>query len=238
MEDFEKYFEEKVFFFDIETVTNKKTFSELDDRSASIWELMCQRQPKLKDKLNEGSSISDIYSTYASLYTEFNTIVTIAYGFLSDKEDEIESITIHKDSFDEEELLKNFSTVLSDCPPCKLSGYNITLFDMPNLAKKIVKYGIKLPKQLHIFNKKPWDINALDLSNVWRGTSNDFISLDGLSNFLGFKSSKEFISGDKVSAYYYENPLENIELIEKYCKGDVYACIEVYRKFKSAGILY
>lgn len=235
--------EDKYIFFDIETVPRINEYNLMDERDRKIWEKMCTTQHKLKDQWKMGWSFERIFETYSSLILEYNMIVTIAYGVIDARsgERELSSVTLHKDGIETEmDLIRKFSEIVSNYPNYKLCGYNIIGFDIPNVAKKMVKYKVPLPKQFNMFGKKPWEVDSLDLSFFWRCGTMDFISLDGLTSFLGFESPKDVISGDMVGAYFYseENREEKLDIIEEYCKKDVNAVINLYFYFRENGILY
>jgi DNA polymerase elongation subunit (family B) len=228
--DYDDLFRESILFLDIETVPMVPKFKDLNPELQKIWTKMCQTQFKLKD-LRQTQSVDDIYQSHAGLYAEFNKIITIAYAFGT--EGKIEHLSA-KDS-SEYDMLSTFAYLLSG-NNIRICGYNILGFDIPVLTKKMVKYSIKIPAMLNFYNKKPWEVNALDLSPIWRHTSNEFVSMDSVAHFLNIESSKKTISGDKVGDLYWENNT-NIDIINDYCKEDVRVTIELYKHFSKTGII-
>lgn len=239
MNNYDHLFEDTYFFFDIETISIYENYHDLDERSLNIWEKMSDKQHRIKDYLKMGISQDIIFPKLASLYNEFNKIVSICYGTFvpGTEERNIEGLSLFKDGSTEKDIIQKFGQVVQSYPNAIMCGYNILGFDIPQIIKKMVKYNIPLPKSFQIFGKKRWAMKGIaDLSEIWRCDTNDYTSLEGVMNFLSLPSSKDELSGDRVTSLFYENPEENIHLIEKYCKKDVEATMALFLYLKNSNV--
>lgn len=115
----------------------------------------------------------------------------------------------------------------------RLTGHNIKGFDVPCLGKRIL-YTLGpdfLPPSLIVWNKKPWEINYLDTSEIFSFGSwshQKYLSLDLLSCSMGVDSPKGNLDGSKVNFHYWSG--KPIEEIASYCEKDVQTVIDVLMK--------
>lgn len=109
-------------------------------------------------------------------------------------------------------------------------GFNITWFDIPFIVKRWLYHWLSVPNALKTFWKKPWEMTTLlDLYTIYKMTSYNSASLDAVCKFLWVKSSKEEgIDGSMVQALH-DQWRDND--IYDYCKRDVRATIDVYKRF-------
>lgn len=107
-------------------------------------------------------------------------------------------------------------------------GHNVSGFDLRFLWQRAVINGLKLPKSLKVAAKsKPWDKTIGDTMQMWNPDRERRISLDKLCKALGVPTSKGELDGSKVYEFYKAGRLEEIRA---YCKADVVAVRECYRK--------
>jgi hypothetical protein len=92
----------------------------------------------------------------------------------------------------------------------------------------MIKYDIKIPYNIQLFDKKPWTTGVLDISDAWRSTGRYWSSLDEVTYELGLPSPKGELSGDKVHDEYWNK--NGIDKIVKYCEGDVFALKGIWDK--------
>lgn len=224
---------ENCLFLDVETVTQKSNFGVLEKESPRLAALWSRRAKYYRSAYEEMRDLDDaeIYLEKASLEPEFSKIVCVSFAVIQDGSIKINSFYGH----DEEDILKKCSKVIGNASMkgLRLTGHNIKGFDVPCLGKRIL-YTLGpdfLPPSLIVWNKKPWEINYLDTSEIFSFGSwshQKYLSLDLLSCSMGVDSPKGDLDGSKVSFHYWsEKPIEEIV---SYCEKDVQTVIDVLMK--------
>jgi hypothetical protein len=211
-----------ILFLDIETVAEKPSYDYLDDRWKALW----QKKSGVDSNLWSAS-----YKAKAALYPEFAKIVCVSVGKLvPDGSFVTESFA----SYDELEILTLFRMLLEEEKFQILCAHNGKAFDFPFIAKRLTKYGQKVPRILSQAGKKPWEITNIDTMEMWNmGVFGSKTSLDTLCAFFNIPSPKDEIDGGDVHGLYYgDDPFSNIK-IATYCEKDVKALYEVYKRINS-----
>lgn len=107
-------------------------------------------------------------------------------------------------------------------------GHNLTGFDLRFLWQRAVLNKIKPPSAILTACKaKPWDKSVADTMLMWHPATDKRISLDKLCKALGVQTSKGDMDGSKV---YEEYKAGNLDKIAAYCRADVAATRECYRR--------
>lgn len=112
-------------------------------------------------------------------------------------------------------------------------GHNVSGFDLRFLWQRAVVHAIKPPSGIP-FHAKPWDKTIGDTMVMWHPERDRRISLDKLCRTLGIVSPKSDLDGSKVWEYVKAG---RIEEVAKYCRGDVAAVRECYRRMMFSGPL-
>jgi len=212
-------------FFDIETVGKQKDLKNLELNEPKLYQMITKKFGNRSEK-KDTDSVEEFYRRMSPVLPEFGKIVCISYGYV----DSNDNWKVNSCVGDEEYIVKNaqktFQKALDmNLQPC---GYNIIGFDMPWLNKKMVKYGLQVPYNILLYNKKPWEVKVLDLCDVWKSTGRYWCSLDEVIYELGLPSPKDELSGDKVhDTFWVEN---DITKISKYCEKDVKATKDIVEK--------
>lgn len=209
-------------YFDIETAGKYKdfqTFKRIDPRGADLFEKKVIKHHWLNEKsIVFYKSIDEAYLNKAALYSEFNIIVCITYGY----EDLRDGFRVKTLIGEEDQIIKDSNKIWSNFIKIKKSylgcGYNIKRFDLPLLNIKHYQHNIPIPKILEVKDKKPWEIQHIDIFEKWNHGFNSFVSLDEVCYALGIESPRDIMSGSDVHNEYYNG---NINKIVKYCEGDV-----------------
>ena len=223
----------KVLFLDIETVCEKKDFSELSDAMQELWKKKALRILKKDEEEVAGTDeVGNLYKERAAIYSEFGKIVCISVGFLL--RDKNKKLSIRLKSFadrDEATLLKQFAELLSqhykDLHNQYLCGHNIKEFDIPYICRRMLIHQIKLPPMLQLYGKKPWETkHLLDTMNMWKfGDYKNYTSLKLLAAVLGFPSPKDDIDGSEVGGVFWDD--DDLDRIAVYCEKDVLATAQL-----------
>jgi 3'-5' exonuclease len=236
---------EKLFHFDVEVVTQYKNYSELLDKDpamAKAWEVRSRSYTKFEEykDLKTEELLSATYHDKAGLMPEFGKVIVIANGMKIFKENKGPVDYIKAYAMDDEiEILNQFKESLNSAaakkPGLNLCGYNIKGFDMPYVSKRMLINDISLPQLLNNGGRKPWEIPAYDLFEVWQQGSRDMVSLELVCISLGIPTPKDGISGSEVGDVYWnaENRLEAVDRISAYCQRDVKATINIVDKLKN-----
>jgi DNA polymerase elongation subunit (family B) len=212
--------------FDIETVPQYSNYEEVPLHFQKLWDKKTHYERK-------DSTAEDFYVN-AGIKAEFGKIICISAGlFTKDGGLRVKSFASHN----EEELLSAFVEMLNSCPAnLVLCGHNAKEFDIPYVCRRLLVNGIKLPAQLNISGKKPWEICHLDTMEMWKfGDHKNFTSLNLLAAIFGIPTPKDDIDGSMVgSVYWVDNQLERICA---YCQKDVITTALVLKRFKGEPLI-
>ena len=226
---------EKILFLDIETVSGKASFNELDDTFKSLWKLKCRQILRDYDAEVEEEQASLLYKQRAAIYAEYGKIVVISVGFLA-KEDGKQILRLKSFKGDDEKaLLEEFSQLLNkhffDPNVHYICGHNIKEFDVPYLCRRLVINQMQLPNLLNVVGKKPWEVKYfMDTMELWKfGDYKNYTSLKLLAAVMGIPSPKDDIDGSEVGmVYWLEKDLNRIAV---YCEKDVLTVVQLFMKY-------
>ncbi|MFT7032864.1 MAG: hypothetical protein ACJA2S_001365 [Cyclobacteriaceae bacterium] len=222
-------------FLDIETVSEKSSFSELSEKMQHLW---VKKSIYLKN--NDDLSAEELYAERAGIYSEFGKIIVISIGaFYNDNDGKMNLRVKSLSNDDEKELLEEFNKTMEeklDEKKIKLCAHNGKEFDFPYLARRMVINRIRIPEYLRLSGKKPWEINHIDTLEMWKfGDRKSFTSLELLTTILDIPSPKEDMDGSMVSKVYYEE--NDLEKIASYCNRDVEATAQLFLRLRGLDIL-
>ena len=215
----------ELFFFDIETCGEHKdydTFLDNDERGAKLF-------AGKFEKMNWNEKYADINEAYlenAGIISTYGKIVCISFGFIDNGG--VSKISSYYGD-NEEDIVNSFNNLLKkiETKNFNLSGFRILHFDLPWVLHKLHKYGIEPANMIYLYDKKPWDVRVVDMSDDWKGRFAWAFSFDELAYELGINSPKDIINGSDVHKYYWSGRVEDIKT---YCEKDIEACIEVSKK--------
>jgi DNA polymerase elongation subunit (family B) len=219
----EQYDLHNVMVLDIETVPQYASFDEVPDRFQKLWELKTQYQRK--------EETAEEFYERAGIWAEFGKIVCISVGIFTGGKDlalRVKSFASH----DEKELLEGFSALLNSQPlSLILCAHNGKEFDFPYICRRMLIKGMKIPTQLEISGRKPWEINHLDTMELWKfGDYKNYTSLSLLTAIFDIPTPKDDIDGSMVGRVYWEdNQLDRIAI---YCEKDVIATAQLLRRYR------
>lgn len=137
---------------------------------------------------------------------------------------------------DEADVLTRFNTVLDAIPrnmhnATTVVGHNVSGFDLRFLWQRYVVNGIRPHAIINVAAQaKSWDAKIYDTMTQFAGYGNR-ISLDKLCLALGVPSPKGDMDGSMVGKAVADGRL--LEVVE-YCKRDIRATREVYRRMTFA----
>jgi hypothetical protein len=124
-----------------------------------------------------------------------------------------------------EECALHYSGGTADNPPI-LVGHNILGFDLRFLYKRCVILGIKPPNRFP-FDRQQQARGVVDTKLMWEPDRHEYLSLDTLCKQLGVPSPKQNMSGKDVWGFFKAG---RIEEIAEYCRADVGAARECYKR--------
>lgn len=222
-------------FIDVETVSEKAAYDELDETTRNLWKEKARYWMKEYPEEEEGARAT--YQSRAAILAEFGRVLCISVGYLTRGETPAEDVLRLKSwcSADERQVLEPFSALL-ETPfghpqSHMLCGHNIREFDVPYLCRRLLMNQMGLPPMLDVAGKRPWEVKHLiDTMELWKfGDIKHYTSLKLLSHCLDIPSPKDDISGADVGRVFYEE--QGAERIVDYCEGDVLAVVQVMRRF-------
>ncbi len=192
----------RLIFFDIETAGVAYSFENLTPELQKVW--------------IESAKKPEEYISSAALIPEFATVVCCSFSAGGTPSTKIGIEEIH------EAFCR-----LDGYTPC---GWNIKGFDIPFLCKHFIKNGLKIPKILSNFQKKPWEVNVIDIMEVWKNNGFSPTKLSTACVFMGIETPKDEINGGDVHELFHSG---EIEKITKYCEKDVIATSIFWEKIKN-----
>lgn len=228
---------EQIFFVDIETVSNRKSFPPSQpDASDEFFRKKFEWIFKRDNKQWE-----DIYKENASLFAEFGRIVNVTIGKLQTVSGQQRFYVKSIFNLDEVQLLKDANEAISKATI--LCSHNGREFDYPFWFRRCLINNLQIPIVLNTIGKKTWDVQdgLLDTMAMWASTSWNYrVSMDHLCHLFGIESPKGEIDGSMINDLFYsidefipgQSAEEILSKIGKYGSRDVIALANVYRKFK------
>ena len=213
---------------DIETVSQKKSFDDLDEEWQELW-------ARKAGALNNPEIVPSKIYDRAAIYAEFGKIVCIGLGIFHNIEGELhlKVKSIHGD--DEKAVLQAFADLLNskfNGPKHMLVAHNGKEFDFPYLCRRMLINGIHIPAILDVSGKKPWETNFIDTMELWKfGDYKNYTSLNVLAKCFGIPSPKDDIDGSMVGHTYWQQ--NDLERIATYCKKDIVTTAQLLVKYRN-----
>jgi DNA polymerase elongation subunit (family B) len=213
---------------DIETVSQKKSFDDLDEEWQELWS-------RKAGALNNPEIVPSKIYDRAAIYAEFGKIVCIGLGIFHNIEGELhlKVKSIHGD--DEKVVLQAFADLLNskfNGPKHMLVAHNGKEFDFPYLCRRMLINGIHIPAILDVAGKKPWETSFIDTMELWKfGDYKNYTSLNVLAKCFGIPSPKDDIDGSMVGHTYWQQ--NDLERIATYCKKDIVTTAQVLVKYRN-----
>lgn len=214
----------ELFHFDIETAGQYKdydSFLDNDERGAKLF-------LGKYEKMNWSEKYDDINEAYldnAGIISTYGRIVCISFGYESNGEKHIRSFY----GDDERDIVESFNNLLKkiETKSYNLCGFRINYFDVPWVLHKLHKYEIEPANMIYLYDKKPWDMRMVDMSDDWKSKFAWSFSFDEMCYELGVQSPKDIINGSDVHKYYWSGRIEDIKT---YCEKDVSSSIDASKK--------
>lgn len=230
-------------YLDTETTPIVKSYFDLTNEYKAAWLYHC-KQNKLIDQgyvdINNSTTVDNeldvIWAKQASLVPEFSFIICTSIGeYIMDDANNITFKTwtrfIKNDEDNEKLVLLDVQKYLNSKNPKQIIAHNGKEFDYPFLIRRFIANKIMPPKQLQIFNKKPWEVELFDTKDVWKFGSTRSASLISICAVLDVPPSKNDIDGSMVYGLFYcDQRYENMKRIARYCSNDVRALTLVVQK--------
>jgi DNA polymerase elongation subunit (family B) len=213
---------------DIETVPQYRSHDEVPERFQKLWDLKTVYQRK--------DETAETFYQRAGIWAEFGKIICISVGIFT----KAPQVGLRVKSFadhDERTLLEQFSALLfSQSTSLILCAHNGKEFDFPYICRRMLINSVKIPPQLEIAGKKPWEINHLDTMELWKfGDYKNYTSLSLLTAIFDIPTPKDDIDGSMVAhVYWNENQLERIAT---YCEKDVIATAQLLRRYRGEPLI-
>ncbi len=218
---------QNILVLDIETVPQFPGFSAVPDPLKSLWDKKTMQQRKNEETAEE-------FYNRAGIWAEFGKIICISVGmFKTDSHFKVKSFCCDEETV----LLSNFIKLLNSKPSdLILCAHNGKEFDFPYICRRILINGLKIPKQLNVSGKKPWEVNHLDTLELWKfGDYKNYTSLDLLAAIFNIPTPKDDIDGSGVKDVYWKE--KDLKRISTYCQKDVITTARLLQKFKGLDMI-
>lgn len=216
-----------VLVLDIETVPQYSSFDQLSPLMQKLW------AEKTKKQRPDNETPEEFYRC-AGIQAEFGKIICISVGcFTKDGGFRVTSFA----SRNEPSMLQKFADMLVKRPAYLiLCGHNAKEFDFPYICRRMLVNGIKLPPQLEICGKKPWEVTHLDTMELWKcGDFKNYTSLNLLAAIFGIPTPKDDIDGSMVAEVFWVQ--DDLDRICTYCQKDVITTAQVLKRFRGEELL-
>ena len=233
----------KVLFLDIECVSGKATYDELNEDFQYLWKLKSKFILKKYDEEVTDEDAAGAYKEKAGIYAEFGKIICISVGVVG-RNPETKELFVRLKSFEsenEKELLQAFSEMVgqyyNNTNTHYFCGHNIREFDIPYICRRMLINQLPLPRSLDVAGKKPWETkHFIDTLELWKfGDYKNYTSLKLLAAVFGFPSPKDDIDGSEVGRVFWEE--NDLPRIARYCEKDVLATVQLLLKYMLLPIL-
>ena len=213
-----------LFFWDIESAGKWKTYNHIDDPKAK--ELFDRKYEKWEWE-NKYGNIETAYLENAPIFSTFGKICCISYGWWNGSTKVVKSIY----GEDEKDIVTKFNQVLIKVSEKNfdLCGFRIVNYDIPWLLHKLHSYDIKPAEILSIYDKKPWEIRVIDISELWKQKFAYSSTFDEVCYELCVKSPKTDMNGSEVHSAFWNGDYDKIKT---YCESDVSALFDVSKKMR------
>jgi 3'-5' exonuclease len=217
---------DNVIFLDIETV-NLVNNLEKGTPLYNSWHY------KQKDNftIDQPIELDASYKKVGALYPEFAKIVCISIGKIVNNALQVKSYF----GDNEKDLLVEFTEVLGKMQARNkalvFAGHCIKGFDLPFIMRRCIVNGVETHSMFDFGTTKPWEINVIDIFELWKGSSFNSASLINMAVALGLPSPKDDIAGYEVAATYW-NSKDNsgLQRIATYCEKDVLTTANIILK--------
>ena len=213
---------------DIETVSQKKSFDDLDEEWQELW-------ARKAGALNNPEIVPSKIYDRAAIYAEFGKIVCIGLGIFHHQDGELHLKVKSIYGDDEKIVLQEFADLLNtkfNGPKHMLVAHNGKEFDFPYLCRRMLINGINIPSILDVAGKKPWETSFIDTMELWKfGDYKNYTSLNVLAKCFGIPSPKDDIDGSMVGHTYWQQ--NDLERIATYCKKDIVTTAQLLVKYRN-----
>ena len=224
-----------ILFLDIETVSGVPLYEQLDERLQHLWSKKANQYRK-----NGTETDAELFRQRGGILAEFGKIVSVALGYLVEKQGRYVLTISSLAADDERALLEKFNDYVrrfdlhinrangefAGRRSVQLCAHNGREFDFPYLARRILINRLALPAVLQTQGKKPWEVTHIDTMDLWKfGDFKNYTSLDLLAAVFNIPSSKEEMDGSLVHTVYYDE--HDLEKIARYCALDVVNAAQV-----------
>lgn len=223
-------------FIDIETIGTDRA-DVRDYIAAGVTHPANISKPETIAKWNEESRPQAVADAIAktALDGAFGRVCVIGYAI-----EDNEPVTLWH-ATDEALILREFAVTMdimlhgSRVVGSTVIGHNIASFDLRFLLQRYIVNGIRPPQIIaRAAAAKPWDTDKVfDTMAQWNPERDKRISLDKLCLALGIPSPKGDMDGSMVGQYVADG---RIMEVADYCKRDVLAVREVYRRMTFANV--
>ncbi|MEM6966983.1 MAG: 3'-5' exonuclease [Bacteroidota bacterium] len=233
----------KILFLDVECVSGKANYDELNEDFQYLWKLKSKSVLRKYDEEITDEEASAAYKDKAGIYAEFGKIICISVGVVG-RHPDTKELFVRLKSFaseNETDLLKDFSQMVqqyyNNTSTHFFCGHNIREFDIPYICRRMLINQLPLPNSLNLAGKKPWETkHLLDTLELWKfGDYKNYTSLKLLAAVFGFPSPKDDIDGSEVGRVFWEE--NDLPRIATYCEKDVLATVQLLLKYMRMPLL-
>lgn len=155
-------------FVNIETVPLYDTYESLRKNSPFLLE---EFKRKYDDScLDESKSIEETYLEKSTFSPEFSRVCSVSFGTFDPNYADDKRIVSFSGE-DELDILKKSNKIINNSEDrsniFRICGFMIKRYTVPFLGRRMLYNGIIPSTSLKVLNKKPWETNFIDLSEVF-----------------------------------------------------------------------
>lgn len=205
---------------------NNKLFIDIETHRVNNWnEIDSDIQGAFIDYYykDKSSPVDEVFNEVSGLHAEFSHVICVCLGY--SKNDEFRSIKLV--DLNERDLLSHLSLILDKFSEqgFALAGYNIKGFDIPYLCKRYIINGMRIPKILNSVGKKPWEVDHLDVMELYKMGGWTNTSLKVACAAMGIKCKSTELKGENM--YLYDIKDIDLEELGEYCLEDIVSTFQL-----------
>ena len=168
--------------------------------------------------MEEAFFIEDEFKDIAHLYPEFGKIVGITISRVEGDEIKV------RQYFDDDEYLlisdfmDDFKQVMMKRPNTTLSGWGVKSFIIPYIFKRCLFNKIPYHQVFDIGGVKPWEVQAVDISEVWNTASYRKAELASVAYLFG---GLDYNSSTLNSIIYWKEDIKGLVRLQTEAKQNI-----------------
>lgn len=225
---------ENVVFIDIETVGEVEKL----EKGTLLYDSWVYKMKYNKEQIDKGEkTYEQLYEESSSLYAEFAKVVCITIGKIVKGKLKLKSYADKDEKVVLTKFCRDLTNIIASNKNTVLSGHSIKGFDIPFIMRRCMVNQVEPPSLIDVAALKPWEVSAIDIGELWKGSAFTGASLMNIAVALGLENPKEEMYPYETASIYYADPENGLKRIQKYCEDDVFTAANIVMRCRFEDIL-